>query len=251
MSANPMRNIQRIRIAKYPGSLPNAWQVRFRRRYKDQSKIFADRVYGGEAESLVAAKRYRDETEKRVLYLDKISFSNVERINNQSGVTGVRYCEVKGRNKDGSETVSYYWQAFWNFGGKNCNKFFSIRRYGFEGARERAIQTRKEAEAAYNAAHGNKSIPWNQVPVQPVISLEEVPEPVIPPVEHPEVPRRTNKTGVAGVYCDQKSERYFSSWRIDGRRVATSFSISKYGKEGAFNKAVAARRQRTTTPVMD
>ena len=72
--------------------------------------------------------------------------------------------------------------------------------------------------------------------------------------EHAEILKKSNKSGVVGVcrYCASETgqkvdaeKRWFwvASWVLsDGRAKRIKFSVKKYGEEGAFKKAVKARR---------
>lgn len=72
--------------------------------------------------------------------------------------------------------------------------------------------------------------------------------------EHAEILKKNNKSGVVGVcrYCASDTgqrtsaeRRWFwvASWVLpDGRAKRVKFSVQKYGEEGAFKRAVKARR---------
>lgn len=56
---------------------------------------------------------------------------------------------------------------------------------------------------------------------------------------------KNNRTGATGVwfYDSARGQMYVAQWRDGKRTVRRSFSVSKYGDEGAFNLACQARRE--------
>ena len=81
--------------------------------------------------------------------------------NNTSGIAGVRFSSTT--NLDG--TVNEYWVANWNDSdGKTCGKHFSVKRNGYEKAKEMAIRYREyiigelnRNGQAYTQDHGKPS----------------------------------------------------------------------------------------------
>lgn len=73
--------------------------------------------------------------------------------------------------------------------------------------------------------------------------------------EHAEIVKKNNKSGVVGVcryaVCGSDPNRstqrrcfWVASWTLpDGRAKRVKFSVRKYGEDGAFQLAVAARRK--------
>lgn len=55
--------------------------------------------------------------------------------------------------------------------------------------------------------------------------------------------RKTNKSGVAGVYFDNRPgrPRWLATWQEDGRNRLKAFSVSRYGEDGAKQMAIQAR----------
>ena len=73
--------------------------------------------------------------------------------------------------------------------------------------------------------------------------------------EYSSIRKKNNRSGVVGVcrYCASETrdlpedkQRWFwvASWPLpDGRRKRVKFSVNKYGEEGAFERALAARNE--------
>jgi len=122
-----------------PGASTHGWQVRLQRRGVKYAKYFGDRLHGGPAVALKAARRWRDQL------LVQIESSEQARIctrsaRNRSGVVGVSKVTVV------SNGSSYeFWQATWSpeTGRRRCVKF-SIRRYGEKEAFRLAVVAREE-----------------------------------------------------------------------------------------------------------
>lgn len=227
MSDNSMRNIHRYEEF-------GRWQVRFRRRSKDKATVFTDRRYGGREASLRAALEFRNAQEQQRLLVEKIEFSNIVRKNNTSGIPGVRrFIGSKGTE---------YWQAFWNFSGKNRSRSFRVTVYGEAVAKNKAIQARRDAEEDYRRQVGHLITPWKDSAVAPRVPVGAEPPPPDALHEHPPTLRSTNKSGHVGVVWNDQSKAWVASWLKDGKRLAKSFSARKYGYAEAKKLAVDARK---------
>jgi len=111
------------------------WQAFVGRQGKEIIRNFYDVTYGGSREARIQAVAYRNEVIKIFSPLTTLMASRKLRSNNKSGVSGVTGVKRKG------EIVA--WQANLEHNGKTRTKKFSVRRYGFDGAKQAAISQRE------------------------------------------------------------------------------------------------------------
>jgi len=57
-------------------------------------------------------------------------------------------------------------------------------------------------------------------------------------------PQRNNKLGVAGIYEESRRNRFVVAWSEEGKQRKVTFSIAKYGRKEAFERAYAYRQAR-------
>ena len=119
------------------------WRVRLQRQGRVYRRTFNDQRYGGRELALHAAQAYRDMLIQSLPATGH--FSARVRINNRSGISGVRRvdCVVvfPGRSQR-----QIYWVATWPRGdGRTKHRKFFVTKYGEEGAYQRALDTRVAA----------------------------------------------------------------------------------------------------------
>lgn len=140
-----------------------------------------------------------------------------KRQDNTSGKTGVHF-----------EKSSQCWRIQWPEDGKRKKKSFSAKKYGMEGAKEKAIQFRVELDQRFGISNGYDSdcedlaVAFPETPTPEFISLAT-----------------TNTSGVNGVRFDGK--RWVASWSINGKRASKTFSVETYGNDRAKELAIAKR----------
>jgi hypothetical protein len=112
------------------------WAVNFRRRGKLYSKRFYDLKHGGSKKSLTAAIVWRNRSLARAKILTYREFHQQKRSNNTSGVPGVHFLKST-RQPQG------VWQARIKLrDGRKIHKTFSVRKFGWQRALERAVAAR-------------------------------------------------------------------------------------------------------------
>ena len=119
------------------------WRVRVQRQRRVYRRTFNDLRYGGRESALSAAQAYRDNLIQSLPATGH--FSARVRINNRSGISGVRRvdCVVvfPGRSQR-----QIYWVATCPRGdGRTKHRKFFVTKYGEEGAYQRALDTRVAA----------------------------------------------------------------------------------------------------------
>lgn len=102
------------------------------------------------------------------------------------------------------------WRASWCKDGKEHCKYFSVAKHGHEGAREKAIQWRRDRESG--------------IPI--------------------EKPARRTCDEVKGVCYDILGKRWQASWSKGGKRISKRFPVAEYGQEGAKQMAIQWRKSR-------
>ena len=138
-----LHHIRRLDIPK----VMHAWVVQIKRHgHTPVRRRFSDSRYGGKPAALAAAIRFREsvltETQQRRYLLWR---RHRLRNDNTSGTIGIgRYVSrkrIKGR------LYKYTaWQAFWcDLNGKRRSRWFSVDRFGEEGAKTLAQRARREA----------------------------------------------------------------------------------------------------------
>jgi hypothetical protein len=131
-----------------------SWLVQIKNRGKIKTKNFSYQKYNGKENALIEAKKFRDNFIKE----NKIKLS--ERFV-KAEIEGVGLTTDKRKNGNASQ----YWQAIGVENGKQVTKRFSINKYGFEEAKNLAIQAREtlvrgnnEGESTLFTAPENKNI---------------------------------------------------------------------------------------------
>jgi hypothetical protein len=122
----------------------HGWWVRV---YKDskpvESKLFSDGVYGGKGKAKAEAQAHRDKVVKKnkivPVHMRKTREHSVDS-RSTSGLVGVT---LSVADKAGSLRV--HWSARFMEKGKQRNVSFSVRKYGYEGAFNKAVRVRCEA----------------------------------------------------------------------------------------------------------
>jgi putative restriction endonuclease len=142
-----LKNISRIDIEARGGKHEtHGWQFKVVREGKQQTKFFADSIFGSKDLSLAAAQEYRDETLAKIGdYLGQY-ISDALPASNTSGILGVHRSE--SIRKDLS--IEEVWQCHAPAGTerKKSTYAFRISVHGEKGALYKAVETRLEAIAA-------------------------------------------------------------------------------------------------------
>ncbi|MBK9186986.1 MAG: AP2 domain-containing protein [Agitococcus sp.] len=119
--------------------------MRIRWRGVIYAKFFSDKKNGGTEKAWEAAEAYFHELDAKLPPDSKVGKLSKR---NTSGVVGVSRAEGLKRG------VPYaHWQAWWTAGGKTKTACFSIRKYGEEHAKQKAIAARKHWEEEYFKEH--------------------------------------------------------------------------------------------------
>lgn len=145
-----LRNIAELRYS----NTGSGWKVRFHLSRWVQANFF-DSQYGGHAEALAMAKRFRDAIERELeprRYKAGIYMGQLTR-RNKTGVVGVSRSD-RPYMRRGRQYRNLHWIAdLLLINGRRKKKRFSIPRHGEEKARQFAIQARLEAEHEFNMRH--------------------------------------------------------------------------------------------------
>ena len=151
MKPKALRNIRRMDDASRS---THAWLVQVQRHNQVAIKLFSDSVWGGKRKALAAARAWRDEHKQPVAeQAHALWRRNRLRSNNRSGLVGVaryeRTAEANGRKTGG---VAFWLAAWVDEHGASRKRKFSVKRWGERGAKQKAIEARKQgvddAEAA-------------------------------------------------------------------------------------------------------
>ncbi len=146
---NPRRNISRIESKGKSGKSYGGWEVRMQRKGKKTEKFFSDNRHGGRRGALNAAKKFRDDLEKKHDKYTVTELSKTPSKRNKSGIVGVRlHQQVDQRGE--YEYHYFYWIAQWTDGrGRRRTRSFSVHQYGEEEAYRLACEARQQGiEAA-------------------------------------------------------------------------------------------------------
>jgi len=142
-----------------------------------------------------------------------------KRKDNSSGKTGVSF-----------EKSSNCWRVQWPEDGKRKKKAFSANKYGYEGAKNLAIEFRLDIDKKLGLSNGYTN------------DCEDLEEEILPlpkSKEDKEVLEKTNTSGHTGVL--RNGNYWVASWSIDKKRGSKSFSINIYGEEKAKELAIRKR----------
>jgi hypothetical protein len=122
----------------------HAWVVRLQRHKRSTIKMFSDSVWGGNRKALAAARQWLDQqTQPLDEYAHEIWRRNRLRKNNRSGLVGVARYERPPR-PDGKSSGGAFWLASWiDENGRSRKRKFSVKLWGEEAAKQRAIEERE------------------------------------------------------------------------------------------------------------
>ena len=124
--------------------MTHGWRVSLRRHGKMLVENFPDKKYGGRQKALRLARQYRDELLRKFPPISRKEVCRIRRSNNKSGIAGVCTYAKRYKLKDGTVKETRYWEASWpGEEGKNVSVNFSVRKYGEELARSKAIRARQ------------------------------------------------------------------------------------------------------------
>jgi len=146
-----MRNFKNLNdpvygISRFDDDIRNThgWRVSLRRHGKMLVKNFPDKKCGGRWIALRMAQQHRDELLIRFPPISRKQVCRIKRSNNTSGISGVCRYAKRYKLKDGSTKETWYWEATWPVGkGKNASVNYSVRKFGEELARSKAIRARQ------------------------------------------------------------------------------------------------------------
>ena len=139
---NPNRNI--IRLDRQNGG---GFLVRVTRKGKLRSDYFRDADHGGKRKALLAARKFRDDLEKKHRRYTSKQLAKKLRSNNTSGEAGVRYVEEVDTRWE-SQPCYGYWIAQWSpKKGVRKTKRYSVLKYGDDEAYRLAVQARRKGVA--------------------------------------------------------------------------------------------------------
>jgi len=144
--------------------------VVIRRSKKTYQRRFYESRCGGEQAALKMAQAWRDTIIAKYPAMTTAQFCAIVRANNTSGIPGV-YLKTKANGRGAVE--SYAWVARIPLGtGKTRLQNFSIKTYGEDGARQRAIDAREEGLASLgNAVYKPDQQP---MPVSSTMDVEQL-----------------------------------------------------------------------------
>lgn len=112
------------------------WNVNIRRHDRYYQREFSGVRHGGVDGAKAAAKEYRDQVLQNAPPMSMREFASIVRTNNTSGVPGV-FRRTEGQY--------IYWAAIVHLPtGKTRRRSFSIKKYGEENARAKAMSARQE-----------------------------------------------------------------------------------------------------------
>jgi len=149
MSSKPDRaSIYGIHRVDDDAKRQHCWVVHIQRRRRILKRMFSDRVHGGKAKALRAARAFRNGVLASHPPMNRADYAAIKRKNNRSGTPGViRY--VAAEVGQAGVVEKAYWIAFWSMPeGKQARRKFSINKYGERAAHSRAKATRKQALAS-------------------------------------------------------------------------------------------------------
>ncbi|ETB60565.1 hypothetical protein YYC_02207 [Plasmodium yoelii 17X] len=155
-------------------------------------------------------KRNKTKLERSSKSLDEEKKEVLNKVSQITRVGGV--CFDKNRQR---------WIAHWKIDGKYHKHYFPISQYGFENARERAINCRKQAEKLFNLPEIQPRNRWNQVKVSGTSHIKKASK----------LPR------CEGVAYDEMSQSWVSTFVVHKK-----FSIDELGFYEARNRAIYCRR---------
>lgn len=88
--------------------------------------------------------QYRDRLVVRHRPISRKEACKIRRSNNNSGITGVCTYAKRYKLRDGTTRETWYWEASWpDNNGKAVSVNFSVKKYGEDVARSKAIKARR------------------------------------------------------------------------------------------------------------
>ncbi|MEZ6128872.1 MAG: AP2 domain-containing protein [Planctomycetaceae bacterium] len=138
------RNITRIEASA------TGYEVRIMRRGQRYNKFFSDSLCGGKRKALQAAREFRDQLIEDLAdqVISRKERAQKLKVNNYSGVAGVRYVEETECHGDRVYTYGY-WEAAWcPKPGERRKRRFSVKKYGNDEAMKRALKARSDGVAS-------------------------------------------------------------------------------------------------------
>jgi len=131
-------------ISRIDSNSTHGWFVRGYRNGKTYSKLFSDSKWGGRDKAYKAAEAHRDQLVEHLKTIPaepKTRRMIQSNSRNSSGILGVCRTAKKSANGKVNECYSVSWRPV--PGVQKCTSF-SIRKYGEQGAFERAVAHRKK-----------------------------------------------------------------------------------------------------------
>jgi hypothetical protein len=138
-----LKNICRIdQVGRRKTHETHGWQFKVMRGGKQQTKFFADSVFGSRELALAAAQRHRDEQFGEIGEYTGHFLTDVLPKNNTSGIIGVHRSESIRQD----ESIEEVWQSSTpTVDGRGRFRAFNIAIHGERGALYRAVEERLEA----------------------------------------------------------------------------------------------------------
>ena len=136
-----MRSKKNILRFDYPETGYKGWRLSVTRAGTDLVKYFSDLQYGGMKNAYGAADKARVKLERILKDVPaRVALSTKPK---SKGIRGVHRAKTIGRKGDSQRPA---WVATWTEKGKRRTRKFPVDKHGERGAKNRAIQARKNAE---------------------------------------------------------------------------------------------------------
>ncbi|GAW79187.1 transcription factor with AP2 domain(s) [Plasmodium gonderi] len=177
---------------------------------KRNSSDVDHKLLGAGVQKKINKKRNKVKMEKSNKNLEDEKKEVLNKVSQITRVGGV--CFDKNRQR---------WIAHWKIDGKYHKHYFPISQYGFENARERAINCRKQAEKLFNLPEIQPRNRWNQIKVHGTSHIKKVAK----------LPR------CEGVAYDELSQSWVSTFVVHKK-----FSIDDLGFYEARDQAIYCRK---------
>ena len=216
------------------------WRVNMVRRGQLFAKTFSEKRFGGPEGAKAAALAYRDEVVRQYPMVSKREYHVLRRSSTTSGIPGVYLL---------ASQVPPKWMASIQYAdGRRVGKTFCTNKYGFEAAREMAIQARRRMlddvvdQKTIRATNEIVQTLAPDLPVDDVLvmpSMAEYPRPV-----------HTPSTDVPGVFLNKQPHKdkhgqevirhvWVAEYRWPDKKIRrVTFSESRYGAEQAKQMAL-------------
>ena len=123
--------------------------VSIRRNGQMYQKYFPEKRYGGTIETMKLAQAWRDSIIVRYPPMSLPTFCAILRSNNTSGMAGIGRTIKRNRTKSGRVSEIAYWKAWMRLAdGRSRLCYFSVKKFGEEGAKLLAIEARTQGLSA-------------------------------------------------------------------------------------------------------